>query len=89
VTRSGDVSSISSVTIATANGTALASSDYVGIPTTVLAFAPGETTKIVTVTIIGDSVIEGPETFQLNLIAASGALISDASGVGTIIDDDG
>jgi hypothetical protein len=85
-----DVSSPTPVTVgfATANDTATAGSDYVATSGT-LTFAPGETSKTVTVSVIGDVVDELDETFFVNLSAPSGATIGDGQGVGTIIDDDG
>jgi hypothetical protein len=53
-----------------------------------LRFAPGETTKTVTVSVIGDLVKENNETFAVRLSAATNATILKADGVGTIIDDD-
>ena len=47
------------VAYATANGTALAGSDYVAQNGT-LTFAPGQTTATITVTILDDAVYEGP-----------------------------
>ena len=72
---------------ATADGTALAGSDYVGASGTV-TFNPGETSKIVTVQVIGDTINEGDEMYTVNLSSPSNATIADAQGVGTITDDD-
>lgn len=76
-----------------------ASSDYVNVPDTTITWNAGETTKFQSVTICEDSVIEGNETFFLNLTNATSscpscptgtsANISDAQGTGTIIDNDG
>ncbi len=41
-----------------------------------------------TVTINGDTTVEANETFAVNLSAVSGATIADASGQGTIVNDD-
>lgn len=55
-----------------------------------LMFAPGETSKTITVEVIGDATPEPGETFFVNLSGAStNALIIDGQGVGTIQDDDG
>jgi hypothetical protein len=75
------------VNFSTQNGTALAGQDYlpqVGI----LTFAPGETSKIVSVPIVGDTVIESSESFSLMLTGVTNALITDDTGVGTIFDND-
>ena len=88
VTRSGGVGGAASVTYATANGSAFAGSDFVGIVPTPLSFSPGETTKSISVTIVGDGDFEATETFGVNLSAPVGATIADGHGVGTIINDD-
>ena len=79
----------SSVTVqyATANGTAIAGSDYTALTGSV-TFNPGETSKTVIVKILGDTLVEGSETLLLNLTAVSGAAIADGQGLGTIIDND-
>ncbi len=75
------------VNYATANGTATAGSDYQSASGTV-SFAPGETSKPVTITIIGDTSDEPNETFVVNLSNAANGAILDAQGQGTITDDD-
>jgi len=79
-----------SVKFATANGTARAgkNSDYTAATGT-LSFAPGETTKTIAIAIRNDTTIEPNETFFVNLSSAIGTTISDAQGIGTILDDDG
>jgi uncharacterized protein (TIGR03437 family) len=77
------------VNYATADVTATAGSDYTTIPSTLLTFNPTETTKTVNVTVSGDTTIEADETFNVNLSGATNANISDATGVGTITNDDG
>ena len=76
------------VDYATADGTAQAPLDYLGTNGT-LNFAPGETSKQVTVLVNGDLLDEGNETFLLNLTNPSNATISDGQGLGTITNDDG
>jgi hypothetical protein len=82
------------VDYATADGTAIAGSDYTAIPTTPLTFdvIPGtgltETTKDVFVTVLNDAIDEIDETVLLNLSGSPIAPIADAQGVGTIMDDD-
>ena len=88
VTRDGDSSQTASVNYATATGTATAGTDYVEIPTTTLTFAPGVTSLPVSVSVNGDANEESDETFFVNLTNAVGGTISDAQGIGTILDDD-
>jgi len=71
----------------TDNGTATAGSDYTAQSGT-LTFAAGETSKIVSVPVIGDTTVESNETFRLNLSNPSNGTIADAQGVGTISNDD-
>ncbi len=88
VTLSAASSQAVSVDYATANDTASAPSDYSAIGLTTLTFAPNETSKTISVTVFGDTEIEGDETFFVNLSNAVGADINDAQGVGTIANDD-
>jgi hypothetical protein len=73
----------------TADGTATAGSDYEAA-SGLLTFAPGETSKTVTIQIIGDRLAEPNETFVVNLsiLYDSTATIADGQGVGTITDDE-
>ena len=71
----------------TSNGTATAGSDYTSATGT-LTFIPGQTTQTITVPINNDTTDEPNETFYVNLISPTNATISDALGVGTIVDDD-
>ena len=71
------------VNFATADGTANAGSDYVANSGT-LTFNPGETSRALQVTVNSDALVEGNETFFVNLTAPSNATIADAQGVGTI-----
>ncbi|HEX2700703.1 MAG TPA: Calx-beta domain-containing protein [Acidimicrobiales bacterium] len=88
ITRSGNTSGTSTVSFATANGTATAGSDYKAKPLTQVTFAPGDTIKVITVKAIGDSVAEPDETFKLKLSSPTGATISDGIGIATIVNDD-
>ncbi len=82
-------SSASTVTVqyATANGTAVAPGDYTATSGT-LTFTPGQISKTVNVPIVGDSAVEADETFTLNLSNPTNAVLSVASGTGTITNDD-
>ena len=50
-----------------------------------LTFQPGETSKIISVPIIDDTVPDSGETFELLLYDAKGADIADETGIGTIL----
>ncbi len=73
---------------ATSNSTASSASDYVAANGS-LVFAPGETTKMVTVVVNGDTVFEPNENFFVTLTNAVNASIGDNRATGTIINDDG
>jgi len=75
------------VNYGTQNGTAVAGSDYQAVSGS-LTFAAGETTKTVRVAIFGDTLIENDERFSLVLSGASNASILDATGTGSIFNDD-
>ncbi|WP_410790432.1 Calx-beta domain-containing protein [Kribbella sp. C-35] len=72
---------------ATTDGTAPSPADFTGTSLD-LTFQPGETSKQVSVPVVGDTIDEPDETFTLALSAASGATIADGQGVATILDDD-
>jgi hypothetical protein len=72
---------------ATEDDTATAGVDYVAATGTV-TFAPGEVSKVVSVAVVGDLLVELDETFFLNLTAAPGGTLGDFVGDGTIVDDD-
>jgi CSLREA domain-containing protein len=88
ITLSAPSANSVSVTFQTANSTALAGQDYVAKSGT-LSFAPGETSKAVSVVFIGDDVAELNEAFFFDLKTVSGATISDGRGNGSIANDDG
>ena len=71
----------------TTDGTAHAGTDYEQVSGT-LVFAPGGTVGTIRVPILNDALNEDNETFALSLTNASEAVLSRATAVGTIIDDD-
>lgn len=87
VSLSGSGSDTSAVSYATLNGTASAPSDYASISGT-LTFASGETNKTISVSVVGDAVYEGDETFSVVLSSPVNANITSGIGLGTILDDD-
>lgn len=84
-----DAASGQTVTVnyATADGTATQPADYTNTAGT-LTFTPGQTTRTITVPVIGETIPEANETFFVNLSGATNATISDNQGVGTITNDD-
>lgn len=87
VARSGAVDAAASVSFGTGSLTATSAVDFVATTGT-LSFAPGETVKWVDVPVVGDLVPEFPETFSLRLTSATGVVLADVAGTGTIVDDD-
>ena len=88
-TVSLSVAGTSTVTVdyATVDGVATAPADYTATSGT-LTFLPGITTQTLVVNVVGDTVVESTETFTVVLSNPIGAVISDATGLGVINDDD-
>ena len=74
-----------SVVYVTVGGTAVARDDYRATSGTV-TFAPGETEKTITVTILEDQVIEGDEEFAVSLFSPVNAVLGNSRASGTIGD---
>ncbi len=92
-TRTGDISVPHTANWAvTGSGTnAAAAADFVGgvLPTGTVAFDIGETSKTITIEVVGDAAIESDEGFTVTLSSPSTWLvIGTASATGTIINDD-
>jgi len=81
---------IVTVDVETVDGSALAGEDYEAIvpPETITFFPGGPLTQEVTVAVAADTLSESTETFTVVLSNATHALLGDASGLGTITDDD-
>ena len=77
-----------SVNYVTANETATSGTDYTATSGT-LTFAPGTSTRTVTVIVQGDLANEPNETFVVNLGAPINATLADGQGRATIVNDDG
>jgi len=88
VTKSGTTSNSCSVNYATADDSADSAGDYFATSGT-LTFTSAETTKTLVVATRQNNFFEETEYFFLNLSSpTTGADITDAQGVGTILDDD-
>ena len=78
------------VMYSTADGTAIAGSDYTAATSQTLTFAVTDTTKTVSVPLINDDVAEPAETFRLVLSSpGSNAELGDGEATVLIRDDDG
>lgn len=89
-TVSLSVAGTSTITVdyATVDGVATSPDDYEAVVLDTLTFLPGVTTQTATVNVVGDTTVEQTETFTVILSNPVGALISDATGLGVINDDD-
>jgi hypothetical protein len=87
VTLSAASASTVTVGYATGNGTASAPGDYAATSGT-LTFTPGAISRTVTVAVVGDTAVEGNETFTVALANPVNATLGDGAAVGTIITDD-
>jgi uncharacterized protein len=74
--------------IATADNTAAAPGDYTAKSLGAQTIPAGGTTYVLSVLVNGDAVTEGDETFFVDVSSVTGATIGDASGTGTILNDD-
>jgi hypothetical protein len=88
LTLSAVAASPVSFDIATANGTAVAGSDYVGSALTGQTIPVGASSATFSVVINGDTAAEAHETFVVNLSNVAGATVADGQAVGTIMNDD-
>ena len=83
VTLSGATELTTTVDFATANGTALAGTDFTAAAGT-LTFAPGVTTQTIAVPILDDATLENQKTFTVSLSNPSNATFADAQGLAPI-----
>jgi hypothetical protein len=86
VTLSSAATSAVTVNYATTDGTAVAGTDYTAA-NGILTFAPGDTSKTVDVTVLGNYAVSLSKTLNLTLSSPSNATISTATGVGTILNN--
>lgn len=87
VTLSEPGSAEVSVDFAVSDGTATTPDDHVATSGT-LIFAPGDVSGQIAVAVNGDTVDEPDETFTVDLANPVNAVLADAQGLGTILDDD-
>jgi chitinase len=72
----------------TTNINAVAGVDFTPVSGT-LTFAAGETSTVINVPIIGDTLVEADETFRVNLFGANAnGVVMDGEAIGTILNDD-
>ncbi|MGO8489896.1 Calx-beta domain-containing protein [Rhizobium ruizarguesonis] len=91
IMRTGDTSGASSVAWAVAgSGThPVDAADFGGsLPSGSVNFAAGETNRSITLHVTGDTTFEPDEGFTVSLANATGATVTTASAMGTILNDD-
>lgn len=76
------------VEVSTADGSAVAGSDYFPRSGSRTFFAAGQTKRTVVVWVVGDTAVEPREQFTISVSNPSGATIADGTGIGTIRNDD-
>jgi hypothetical protein len=87
VTLAGSSASTVTVGYSTVAGSALAGTDFVSTSGT-LTFAPGVTSKTITVTINGNTIKQGNRTFTVVLSSPVNATVASGTATVTIIDDE-
>lgn len=89
VTRTGGSDGEVSVTFNTADGTAVAGSDYTAQSGQILTFADGVTSQTISIPILDDMVQESDEDFTISLSnPTGGATLGNSLSTVTIVDDD-
>ena len=83
VTLSAASAQAVSVAWTTVNGTAVAGTDFTAASGT-LNFAPGETSKTITISLLPNAAPTGTKTFSVQLSSPDGATISVSTGSGTL-----
>ncbi|OQX73950.1 MAG: hypothetical protein B6D59_04060 [Campylobacteraceae bacterium 4484_4] len=72
----------------TIDGNATAGEDYLAEVNQTVTIPAGEQNATISITILGDEVFEGDETFSLQLSGAVGAILAHKEATGTIVEDD-
>ncbi|HEV7474865.1 MAG TPA: Calx-beta domain-containing protein [Pyrinomonadaceae bacterium] len=88
VARTGNTNEATTVEYESTDGTALQSSDYI-ITSGTLSFAPGQTSKTLSILLTDDEFTEAPETLKISLHDVTGNAIIQGTGEATVtIEDD-
>lgn len=84
VSRVGDTSGQATVQYAVVGGAGVTSDDHVGnLPTGVITFGPNNASQLVTVTLAGDNLSEGDETYTLTLSSPSTGTLNGSATAAT------
>jgi hypothetical protein len=90
VTLSAPAKANVTVQVAISAGTATAGSDYTQPKANLsVTIKKGQTSGSVSVTVVGDKVVEPNETINARIVTATGVTIGRGTAVGTIVNDDG
>jgi len=89
VLRTGSTAGPSSASYTVTSGSAVAA-DFVGgvFPSGTVSFTAGETTKTITVNVVGDTTVESDEAFTVTLSSPTNATLGTATAAATILNDD-
>ncbi|MFP6764498.1 MAG: Calx-beta domain-containing protein, partial [Planctomycetaceae bacterium] len=89
VNRTGDTTSAATVDYAV-TGISASAADFAGgvFPGGTVNFEAGATSATITISVLGDLVLENDESFEVRLTNPSGVSIDTATAVGTILNDD-
>lgn len=85
LTRTGDTSGTTVVTLGTKDGTATAQTDYLSDLYDVVTFLPGATTETVVITVNGGEKLTSDVDFKVDLFSISNGTLGNDQGVGTIL----
>ncbi len=92
VTRSGNlgISSSANYTVTGHTAPSVDTLDFGGtVPSGTVTFTANESSKVITVNVAGDTVVEGDENFRISLTNPSaGTTISTSTAIGTLMNDD-
>jgi len=88
ILRGGDMRRASAVTWWTSDWTATAGEDYANLGRVVVKFAPNEQNRGIHIPIIGDSKVEGPENFYVNLAPGDSPSGEPTARLQVVINDD-
>ncbi len=89
LTRTGSTAAAATVTYAVVTGGTADAADFVGATTRTATFAAGQSSTTATITVAGDALVEGNETFVVGLSSPSaGYVVNPATLTNTIVNDD-
>ncbi len=76
------------VTWSTLDGTATSGQDYTAVPNGLITFLPGETSKIIQIPIVSDTILEFNKNFYFTINSITNATADKLQGKVTILNDD-